>query len=472
MRILIINTNREQKPQTLFPIGACCIAAAACAAGYDTQFLDLTFTRKPLREVKTAIQQFHPDVIGLSIRNLDNCDAVTPYNYLPEMRAIVDTCRQFSSAILILGGAAVSLAPVPILRYLGGDYAVVGEGERVFVLLLRALEQHTDPSCISGVVSAQQIREETPSVATLEQELPSLPDVDYSRWLPLLQYQSYDAAYPIQTKRGCCFHCSYCRYPYLEGRRWRLRDPDWVGDEVARAASSGLRLVEFVDSVFGLPGAHAIACCEAISRQSFTGALCTMELNPTACVPELMQAMNAARFTSVAITAESGSDAMLAQMQKGFTSRELHQAAEALRNLHTQKMWIFMVGAHGESAETVQETARFIATLPATDFVYVTFGVRILPGTALQQTLVASGELSAEEGLLQPSFYHSPHIDPERAKAMLASSGFPSLRFITLHDSSHCLLPIVQRLIAQTGLRPPYWRHIPWLNRLRRLLHV
>jgi hypothetical protein len=131
-----------------------------------------------------------------------------------------------------------------------------------------------------------------------------------------------------------------------------------------------------------------------------------------------------------------------------------------------------MIGAPGECKETVRETARFIATLPTTDLVYVTFGVRVLPSTTLQRTLITSGDLSADDDLLWPSFYHSSQIDPSHAKAILSDSGFPSLHFVTLHDSGHWLLPTVQRVMAQLGVSPPYWQHIPSLNRLRQLLHL
>jgi radical SAM superfamily enzyme YgiQ (UPF0313 family) len=359
-----------------------------------------------------------------------------------------------------------------MLRYLDADYAVIGEGERAFVALLRALERGTDPAGIPGVLRARAEGTAAPTCAPWEEQLQRLPEVDFSRWLALPRYQAYDAAYPLQTKRGCQFHCNYCRYPYLEGHQWRLRDPAWVAEEVVRASLSGLRVVEFVDSVFGLPSAHIIACCEAVSRLPHSYALTAMELNPTACVPELMHAMNAAHFTSVAITAESGSDTMLAQMQKGFTRHDLYQAAHTLKTLQAQTMWIFMIGAPGECIETVQETAQFIATLPPTDFVYVTFGVRVLPGTALQRMLIETGELAADDDLLWPTFYHSPHIDPVHARAILTSSGFPALRFVTLHDSIHRLLPTAQRVMARLGMQPPYWRHLPWLNRARRLLHV
>jgi len=466
--VLIINGNRERTPQTLIPIGACCVASAVEAAGHETHFLDLTFSRLPALPVKSAVRRIRPEVIGLSLRNLDSCDAVTRHSDLPEMRAIAAMCRRHSDAVLVLGGPAVSLAPASMMRYLDGDYAVVGEGEHAFINLLRALEHGDDPATIPGVSRGGAAAEPASPIERLD----TLPPVDYSRWLTLRHYRAYDAAYPVQTKRGCRFGCSYCRYPYLEGRRWRLRDPEQVAEEVARGAASGLRHIEFVDSVFGLPAAHAVACCDAISRRQPGVALTTMELNPTACVPELVQAMNAAGFTTVAITAESGSDAMLAGMQKGFTTGDLHQAVQVLHGLRAQKLWIFLIGAPGEDEDTVRETARFIARLPAGDMVYVTFGVRVLPGTALQQALIASGELAVEEELLQPYFYLSPRIDAVKSRRLLEESGFPALRFVTLHDSTHWLLPTAQRVMAALGMKPPYWRHLRGMNRLRRWLHV
>ncbi len=29
----------------------------------------------------------------------------------------------------------------------------------------------------------------------------------------------------VQSKRGCPFHCIYCTYPLIEGRKVRVREP-------------------------------------------------------------------------------------------------------------------------------------------------------------------------------------------------------------------------------------------------------
>jgi radical SAM superfamily enzyme YgiQ (UPF0313 family) len=197
-----------------------------------------------------------------------------------------------------------------------------------------------------------------------------------------------------------------------------------------------------------------------------------MDLNPGAVTPELVAGMNAAGFSAVAISAESGSDRLLRTLGKNYTREDLGRAAEKLRGLRARRMWIFLVGAPGENEASVRETAAFLETLPRTDLVFLTYGVRLLPGTALRERLVEAGELDAGEELLWPRFYFSPEITRERAEEIFAASAFPTANRITVSDGLHPLLPLVQRVTARLGLQPPYWRHGRALNRLRRALRL
>ncbi|HEY3396219.1 MAG TPA: radical SAM protein [Armatimonadota bacterium] len=468
MRVLVINTNRERSPQALLPIGACLVAAAAERAGQEVRFLDLCFSRDPRRAAAAAVASFSPDVIGLSIRNLDNCDYLNPHSYLPAGRDLVATLRAACSAEIVLGGSAVSQVPFALARYLGCRWAVVGAGEVTFPALLQALADGADPAALPGVADAEREDLFVPAPPGEDLSAPQSPALE--RWLDLSRYRARDASWPVQSKRGCASRCTYCVYPLLEGATYRRREPELVREEAATARRAGLRLVEFVDSIFGLPADHALACCEALARRPVGLPLSAMELNPAAITPELVGAMNAAGFSGVAVTAESGSDAMLASLGKGFTAEALGQARDHLRHLRASVMWIFLLGGPGETPETVRETARFLDTLPPSHLVLVTHGVRVLPRTALHGRLLASGELSPAEDLLLPTFYHSPAITPAASERILAESRFPVGSRVMLGDGGHRWLPLAQRVMATCGVRPPYWRQLRSLNRLRRVL--
>ena len=58
----------------------------------------------------------------------------------------------------------------------------------------------------------------------------------------------------VQTKRGCPLGCVYCIYPQLEGKRYRLRPPEAIVEEVEKVVvGSKLKHFFFVDSVFNDP---------------------------------------------------------------------------------------------------------------------------------------------------------------------------------------------------------------------------
>lgn len=447
MRILIINTNRERSPHTVIPLGACFAASVAASAGHETSFLDLTFESNPLAAIKGKIREFRPDVIGLSIRNLDNCDSLNPYSYLPEIKTYCQTCSELSDAPIVIGGPAVSCHPDGVTKYLGADYAVSGDAEDSFIDILNKIDSNGN----------YQQRDKT--------------SASPERWLNLKNYARYDATMPIQTKRGCLFNCSYCVYPTIEGAGIRLRDPLDVAGDVERAAKLGFRSAEFVDSVFNVPKEHAIACCEQIARQNDRPLLQVLELNPVGCDRDLIDSMNEAGFNAVGCTAESGSESMLKNLNKGFDIDVLHRSAIELKRLNAHKMWIFMLGGPGETEATVRETASFMKDyLTNRDIVYIGFGIRIMKGTKIQEIAISEGCIAEDDDLLFPKFYFSPHVTPSRAMSIIENSGFPWENVVTISDGNRSMIPFAQRMLRIAGISPPYWRFTPLWNRMRQPL--
>ena len=123
--------------------------------------------------------------------------------------------------------------------------------------------------------------------------------------------------------------------------------------------ATGLRDIEIVDSVFNAPLEHAMNVCEALARVRHRARLQCLELNPLSLDDSLLAAMERAGFVGMGITLESASDPVLRGLKKGFTTREVHHAAEAVRRHGIPCAWIFLLGGPGETEETVKETLRF-----------------------------------------------------------------------------------------------------------------
>src|SRR5512139_1704599 len=154
MRVLLISANTERINLPTLPYGLALVAGAARAAGHTVAMLDLRRETEPRAAIARAIQAFHPDAIGISVRNVDDQCMERPRFLLAEVAHVVAACREYSSAPVVLGGAGYSIFPAAALAYLGADFGVCGEGEVVFPALLSRLEQGGEAADLPGIYAA------------------------------------------------------------------------------------------------------------------------------------------------------------------------------------------------------------------------------------------------------------------------------------------------------------------------------
>lgn len=464
MDVLIISTNRVSYPAPVMPAGACVVAEAAERAGHNVRLLDLMFSKDPLGAVRDALIGRNPDVVGLSVRNIDNNDMRSPAFYAAEVGSLVETLRINTNATIVLGGAAVGVMPEELLRHTGAECAVPGDGEAVFPELLYNISEG-DFRKTNGIVWIEEgVFCKNPARPGFAGYL-SVPD--YRRWVDIRTYLKNMSTVPLQAKLGCHFRCVYCTYRKIEGNSYRCFDPESVVEAVSRLASHGLRDIEFVDNVFNSPYAHAMAVCEGLARAGHGARLQSIELNPSLLDGELLDAMERAGFVGVGITAESASDQVLSGLGKGFTTDDVYRAAEVIRFHRLPCLWIFMLGGPGETRETLRETLIFAEThVRPEDAAFFNVGIRIYPGTELESIARREGLLSlSPKEMLRPVFYVSPEVDfawmaREVKKAMAAH-----MNFIDSDSIGMSCLSRINRAGYRLGIRPPLWRHTRLIRR-------
>jgi anaerobic magnesium-protoporphyrin IX monomethyl ester cyclase len=473
-RILLVSTNRERQPYPVVPNGLACVASALDAAGHDVSFLDLCFKRDPAGSAARAARGLRPAVIGVSVRNIDNSDAIALRHYTPEARSVLAALRAAAPrAKIIAGGAAFGVAPEALFRELGVDYAVAGDGERASVELVRRLLAGTSTEGIPGVV-----RSGGDNVVFVppgeDADLDSLPSPSLHRWIDLARYQRHGGTIPIQSKRGCVYKCIYCTYRNVEGWGYRTRDPDLVADEIAELRTrAGVNHFDFVDSTFNSPPGHAIAVCEAIERRRLKATLETTNFTPATVPNELLRVMRTAGFHSLGITAESASDGVLERMEKGFDAAKCAEVAERVERAGMRTLWIFLVGGPGETMQTLEETLAFAAKrLRHGSAVYVTVGLRIYPGTTLHRIAIGEGVVMAGDPLLDPCFYFSQGLDFNKAVARLKRFAAEHPRFMFSADSRSVILPYLMRAASVLHLPRPHWRYMGVFQRMTRALEA
>jgi anaerobic magnesium-protoporphyrin IX monomethyl ester cyclase len=471
-RVLLVSTNRERQPYPVVPNGLACVASALDAAGHDVRFLDLCFARDPVRRARDVVRTFHPDIIGVSVRNIDNSDAVALRHYTPEARAVLRALRQAApGAKIVAGGAAFGVAPEALFRDLAVDYAVAGDGERASVALISALASGAPVEAIPGLV-----RERNGTVVFTppgeDADLDSLPPPSLHRWIDLARYQRNGATVPIQTKRGCVYKCIYCTYRNVEGWGYRIRDPELVADEIEELkVKAGIHHFDFVDSTFNSPPGHALRVCEAITRRRLRVQLDTTNFTPAAASSELLGAMKLAGFRSLGITAESASDPVLEKLEKGFNAARVREVAERVESHGIKTLWIFLIGGPGETRHTLEETLHFARwRLIRGDAVYLTVGLRIYPGTTLHRVAIAEGVVPADSALLDPTFYFSSELQFSKTVIRLKQFASDHPRFMFSADSRSIVLPYLTRAASVLHLPRPHWQYMGLFQRVARAI--
>ncbi|MDB4869496.1 MAG: Radical domain protein [Gemmatimonadales bacterium] len=471
-RVLLVSTNRERQPYPVVPNGLACVASALDAAGHRVRFLDLCFASDPVASARSAAAGFKPDIIGVSVRNIDNSDAIALRHYTPEARSVLQALRQAAPAAkVIAGGAAFGVAPEALFRDLGVDYAVAGDGERASVALVDALSSGAPIEALPGLV-----RDRNGTVVFTppgeDADLDSLGRPNLHRWIDLARYQRHGATIPIQTKRGCVYKCVYCTYRNVEGWGYRTRDPELVADEIEELKlKAGVHHFDFVDSTFNSPPGHAIQVCEAITRRRLGVHLETTNFTPATASVELLGAMKTAGFRSLGITAESASDPVLEKLEKGFDAAKVREVAERVEKFGIKTLWIFLVGGPGETAETVEETLAFAAwRLRRGDAVYLTVGLRIYPGTTLHRIAIAEGVVPAGSTLLDPTFYFSSAIEFAATVSRLKKFAADHPRFMFSADSRSVVLPYLTRAASILRLPRPHWQYMGLFQRVARAI--
>jgi radical SAM superfamily enzyme YgiQ (UPF0313 family) len=407
MRVLLISSNTEQINMPVLPMGLASVAAATQKAGHEVKLLNLMLHGNSQELIEEAIQDFHPELIGISVRNIDDQSRENPRFLLEPVKEVVSYCRTLSSAPIVLGGAGYTIFPQGVLDYLGADMGIQGEGEQAFVRLLGSLQQKADITELPGLFLPGKRPKRSGELIRKLDEFP-LPGPDQLPFPPTVNGQPIWV--PLQTRRGCPMQCSYCSTPAIEGKIIRKRSTASVVKAISVFVEAGFSHFYFVDNTFNLPTTYAKELCgQLIASKLEIRWRCI--LYPRGIDEELIEKMARAGCVEVALGFESGSPKILRSMHKKFLPEEVQHIAQLLQKYEINRMGFLLLGGPGEDKETVLESLSFAEGLNL-ESMKISMGIRIYPSTLLAQTAQREGVLSPANNLLFPTFYLAQGLEP------------------------------------------------------------
>jgi len=406
LKILLISTNTLTIPYPTYPIGLDYVCHAI-PSHHSVAVIDMNISES---DISQRLINEKPDLVGLSIRNIDTTDASNQKSFTDMMVQLVTTIRNAIKTKIVLGGSGFTILPAEWMELLHADYGVIGEGER-FPLLLSSLERNQEPDNIAGIIR-RGIQPAYPPPWDNPLSRGTFPNHSYTSF-----YLQRGGMLNLQTKRGCPFRCIYCTYPHIEGKTFRFMEPDDVAETALMLEKAGARYLYITDSTFNGSYDHSLSIAESFIRKGVSvpwGGFFT----PTAPPPDYYNTLARAGLRHVEFGTESLADTMLTSYQKPFDQAMVHKAHEKAAEAGLHIAHYLMIGGPGECEETLMETMTNSRHFKQT--VYFLFsGVRIYPHTPLFDLAVQEGQITKDTNLLLPTFYWSHLIPREKALAIV-----------------------------------------------------
>lgn len=397
LNMLFMRYGEEIDRELHVPLGPLYLVRALEDAGFDVDFRDYQTVDSDEPFDMDVFLDFvaHPEpasVIGLS------CMA----NLLPFTILAFDALRKkYPDRILILGGVGSKSVEEKLLkRFPQIDVICRGEGERTGPELLRILQKEDRDGL--GNVDGISFRSENGEIVHTKNRariddpdsipFPSFHKVDLSRY----------AGHGMMSSRGCPYPCTFCSVAPIWNLESYSRSPKNIVDEMEflhREADVDLFL--FQDEFFVSGKRQVLEFCDELRRRNLSvqwKAFGRVNLVDE----EMMKMMSDAGCVELRFGIESGSDKVLKEIKKGFTSAEVLELVPKAIGYFPRVDVFYVWGFPFETIEDFQHSL----------FQMISFrmmGARILPSLL---SLLPQTEIYREWGEKKPLEF-CPYLIPE-----------------------------------------------------------
>ncbi|HCR13762.1 MAG TPA: B12-binding domain-containing radical SAM protein, partial [Desulfovibrio sp.] len=390
----------------VYPVGLACLAAAL-APGHEVACCDPNVAPDPLGALAQKLREFAPDLVGVSLRNIDSTNTRVSTSYLPPFAQVLNTVRAGFAGPLVVGGSGFSMfAQALMARYPAIDYGVYLEGEGTFAALADALAGGGDVAAVPSVYRRENGRTVF-SRPSAKSDFADLPAPDFTV-LPLAPYTAVPWGIGVETKRGCAFSCLYCPYGFLNGRTYRRKAPERVAEELAGLKAQGLGRFTFLDSVFNAPADHAAAVMEAMVRRDLRLSWSAW-FTERGLTREFLELARRAGCDTVIFSPDAYGDAALRALDKAVTRAEIDAAYALVRDMACFDVsYNFFKNPPGQTLRDALALLGFIVRARRQLGRRAHFelsSLRVEPHTALAARATAEGIVAPGADLLEPVRY-------------------------------------------------------------------
>jgi anaerobic magnesium-protoporphyrin IX monomethyl ester cyclase len=376
------------------PLATLQTAALLRDAGHSVAVFDAMLADGP-DQFARQLQEVAPQVVVLYEDNFNFLSKMC----LEKMRSaacrMISASRRRGARVLVAGSDATDTPQV----YLGAGAEVVLLGEGLTALSTVCARLALQPGAatsdlVEGVPEVAYmkdgsvLRPRTANVRTGAPHpgMPALDLVDVDKYRDVWRQHHGYFSLNMSASRGCSFRCNWCAKP-IWGNQYLQRPALEVAAEMAYLKRHfAPDHVWFADDIFGFRVDWVERFAAAIAADD-CGIPFTIQIRPDLISPRMARALRSAGCSEAWLGAESGSQRVLDDMDKGTTVAEIITARERLRNDGIRVGFFIQLGYLGERIEDILATRRLVATAKPDDV-----GVSVsypLPGTKFYERVKA-----------------------------------------------------------------------------------
>ena len=344
----------------------------------DCQVLGLSF-----EDFRNEIEKKQPSIVGVTSTTL------TYKSALQIVRIAKEACPKSITAI---GGPHVTfwddkaLEECPEL-----DLVIRKEGEYTLLELVQRIDAGKNYDDVVGTTCRNKGKIKRNPDRPYIENLDELPFPARHLW-PMDRLREYEDILYLATSRGCVYWCEFCSTVRMHGRKYRMRTPKNVVDELELLHKSyGVSKFTFCDDAFTVDSDRTMEICREIKNRKLV-----IEWNCGTRVDmltkELLCEMKEAGCISVWFGVESGSQDVLDCMKKGISPEQTKKVFSWVREVGLKPVPNVILGFPGETKETAWKTIKFVEKISPDEVGFYNVATPF-PGTPMYDLVIEKGWL-------------------------------------------------------------------------------
>ena len=346
------NLRIVQKFFGLFPpLSLAWVAAIAERAGHEVIIIDARTLRLTKEEVLDRLKEFKPDIMGFMMTTYIFRETLEWIKYL----------KQHLKIPVVIGGYNLRVYPRESVTPEEIDFGVVEQALDTIPQLFSELEGYRRFKDVVGLVYKEdsKIKVNPPEPVDFE----AFPN-PARHLLPNGLYAEFPTERKnftvLVTSLGCPKRCTFCE---AGGNPHSPRSPSKVVSEIEECYYKyNIREIDIFDYEFPLNKKRTLAICNILQEKKLdiTWA-CRSRIDSVD--EELLREMKKAGCRRIYYGIESGVQEILDRVNKGITLNQIRETVRYTKELGIMALGFFLIGAPGETKETIKKTLKFAKEL-------------------------------------------------------------------------------------------------------------